>query len=106
MPEITLRQRPLASRTSAIAGPAICLLLLTVVLAYSRGALLALVVGLVFWFVVTPLRLRSASVLAIGGAGAAVVTAWSLSQPALTTDNASLAAPSRRATNSAGCCSP
>jgi tetratricopeptide (TPR) repeat protein len=76
----------------AVASPAICLLLFTVILAYSRGALLALIVGLVFWFVVTPLRLRSASVLSIGAAGAAVVAAWTLAQPALTTDNASLAA--------------
>jgi hypothetical protein len=76
----------------AVAGPAVCLLLFTVILAYSRGALLALIVGLVFWFVVTPLRLRSASVLLIGAAGAAVVAAWTLGQPALTTDNASLAA--------------
>ena len=76
----------------ALAGPAICLLLLTLFLAYSRGAVLALIVGLAFWFIVTPLRLRSASVLAIGAAGAAVVLAWSLSQPALTTTNASLAA--------------
>jgi O-antigen ligase len=76
----------------ALAGPAICLLLFTVVLAYSRGALLALAVGLVFWFVVTPLRLRSAAVLAIGAAGAAIVVVWTLAQPALTTDNATLAA--------------
>ncbi|HEX2702134.1 MAG TPA: O-antigen ligase family protein [Solirubrobacteraceae bacterium] len=76
----------------ALAGPAICLLLFTVVLAYSRGALVALIVGLAFWFVVTPLRLRSASVLLIGAAGAAIVAAWTLAQPALTTDNASLAA--------------
>jgi hypothetical protein len=76
----------------AIAGPAICLLLFTVILAYSRGALLALIVGLVFWFVVTPVRLRSASVLLIGAAGAVVVVAWTLAQPALTTDNAALSA--------------
>jgi hypothetical protein len=76
----------------AVAGPAICLLLFTVILAYSRGALLALIIGLVFWFVVAPLRLRSASVLLIGAAGAAVAAAWTLAQPALTTDNASLAA--------------
>jgi len=76
----------------ALAGPAICLLLFTLMLAYSRGALLALVVGLVFWFVVTPLRLRSAAVLAIGALGAAVVVIWTFAQHALTTDNASLAA--------------
>jgi hypothetical protein len=75
-----------------LSPPAICLLLVTVMLAYSRGSLLALVIGLAFWFAVVPLRLRSAAVLAIGGAGAAIVTAWAFSQSALTTDNASLAA--------------
>lgn len=76
----------------ALAAATLCLLLFTLMLAYSRGALLALAVGLVFWFVVTPLRLRSAAVLAIGGAGAAAVVVWTFAQPALTTDNASLAA--------------
>jgi O-antigen ligase len=76
----------------AVAAAALCLLLFTLMLAYSRGALLALAVGLVFWFVVTPLRLRSAAVLLIGGAGAAIVVVWTFAQPALTTDNASLTA--------------
>ena len=42
-------------------------------LAYSRGALLALPLGLVFWFAVVPLRLRSAVVLLGATAGAAPV---------------------------------
>jgi hypothetical protein len=77
---------------AALAPPAICLLLVTLMLAYSRGSVLALVIGLAFWFVVTPLRLRSASMLAIGAAGAAIVVAWTLAQTALTTDNEPLAA--------------
>ncbi|HUB75579.1 MAG TPA: hypothetical protein VL977_00920, partial [Solirubrobacteraceae bacterium] len=57
---------------AALAPPAICLLVVTVMLSYSRGALLALVLGLAFWFAFVPLRLRSAATLAIGVAGAAV----------------------------------
>ena len=44
------------------------LLLLTLLLAYSRGALAALAVGAVLWFCVVPLRLRGAAVLLVGGA--------------------------------------
>lgn len=76
----------------ALAPPAICLLLVTVMLCYSRGSIVALAVGLAFWFAVVPLRLRSASMLLIGGLGAAVVVVWTFSQSALTTDNAPLAA--------------
>ncbi|MGA2471575.1 MAG: O-antigen ligase family protein [Solirubrobacteraceae bacterium] len=71
---------------AALAPAAVCLLLVTILLAYSRGALLALGVGLALWFVFTPLRLRAAAVLAIGAIGAAPVIAWTFAQPALTTD--------------------
>ena len=49
---------------SAMAYPACGLLLLTLLLAYSRGALAALAVGAVLWLAIVPLRLRGASVLA------------------------------------------
>ena len=45
---------------SALAWPGIALLEVALMQSYSRGALLALAVGLVFWFAVVPLRLRSA----------------------------------------------
>ena len=54
---------------------------------YSRGALLALGVGLVFWFSVTPLRLRGAIVLLGASAGAIPVIAWSFTMTGLTTDD-------------------
>jgi O-Antigen ligase len=75
----------------AIAAAAICLLLYTVMLAYSRGSLLALGLGLAFWFLAVPLRLRGAGVLGLGAAGAALATLWTFSQTALTTDNEPLA---------------
>ena len=48
---------------SALAYPAMGLLLLTLLLAYSRGALVALASGARLWFCLVPLRLRGAAVL-------------------------------------------
>jgi hypothetical protein len=75
---------------SALAYPAIGLLLLTLMLAYSRGALFALALGLVLWFCIVPLRLRGAAVLLTGAAGAGLVVAWDFSRHALSTDSIAL----------------
>jgi O-antigen ligase/polysaccharide polymerase Wzy-like membrane protein len=72
---------------NALAYPALGLSLVTLLLAYSRGALLALAIGLILWFTAVPLRLRSALVLLTGGAGALVVVVWDFSQKSLTTDH-------------------
>src|ERR1019366_1891394 len=63
---------------SALAYPAMGLLLLTLVLAYSRGALAAFAVGLALWFCVVPLRLRG-------------VAAWDFSNHALSAEKVPLA---------------
>jgi tetratricopeptide (TPR) repeat protein len=76
---------------SALAYPAMGLLLLTLLLAYSRGALAALAVGLVLWFCVVPLRLRGAAVLIVGGIGAGAMAAWDFSRHALSAEGVSLA---------------
>jgi len=76
----------------ALAAPVICLLLVALVLSYSRGAVLAAVLGIAFWFAFTPLRLRALAVLAIGGVCAAAVIAWTFAQSALSDDNVALAA--------------
>lgn len=75
----------------ALAYPAMGLALLTLLLAYSRGALAALAVGVVLWLCVVPLRLRGAAVLIAGGAGAGAVAAWDFSQHALSSEGVSLA---------------
>jgi hypothetical protein len=75
---------------SALAYPAIGLLLLTLMLAYSRGALFALAVGLALWFCIVPLRLRGAAVLLTGAACAGLVVAWDFSRTALSTDSIAL----------------
>jgi hypothetical protein len=76
---------------SAMAYPAMGVLLLTLALAYSRGALAALAVGLLLWFCMVPLRLRGAAVLALGALGAGGVAAWDFSTHALNTDRVALA---------------
>ena len=77
---------------SALAYPAMGLMLLTMMLAYSRGALVALVLGLALWFCIVPLRLRGAAVLISGAIAAGGVIAWDFSRHALNSDNISLAA--------------
>jgi hypothetical protein len=71
---------------SALAWPGIALLEVALMLAYSRGALLALAAGLVFWFAVVPLRLRSAVVLLGATAGAAPIVGWAFAMTGLNTD--------------------
>ncbi len=71
---------------AALAYPALGLLIVTMLLAYSRGTLLALAIGLIFWFAVTPLRLRGAAVLLCAAAGAVPVALWAFAREGLTTD--------------------
>jgi O-Antigen ligase len=75
---------------SALAYPATGLLALTLILAYSRGALIALAIGLLLWFCLVPLRLRGAAVLILGGLGAATVAAWDFSTHALSAEGVGL----------------
>ena len=77
---------------NALAWPALSLLLVCLMLSYSRGALAALVLGLIAWFALVPLRLRATVALAAGVIGAAPLVAWAFSQDGLTTDDAPMAA--------------
>jgi len=76
----------------SLAVPGLVVLITTLILAYSRGALLATVIGLATWFVLVPLRLRATLLLAVGTVGAAIPTAWALRHHAITHDSVSLAA--------------
>lgn len=76
---------------NTLAYPALTLVVFTLLLAYSRGALLAAAIACVVWFAVVPLRLRGVTVLAIGTGGALLLTLWAFSQTALTEDQAALA---------------
>ncbi len=77
---------------NALAWPAIGLLLVCLMLAYSRGALVALVLGVGAWFLLVPLRLRALVALAASVLVAGPVIAWAFSQDGLTTDRAPIAA--------------
>jgi tetratricopeptide (TPR) repeat protein len=76
---------------NALAYPALGLLGLTMLLSYSRGALLAAAAGAAFWLLtVKPLRLRAAAVLLVGATGAGVAAAWAFSQGPLSDDRVPL----------------
>jgi O-antigen ligase len=76
---------------SALAYPAMGLLVLTLLLAYSRGALLALAVAVVLWFLLVPLRLRGAAVLLTGAVTAGAIAAWDFHSHALSSETATIA---------------
>ena len=61
-------------------------------LSYSRGALIAGLVGLAVWFVLVPMRLRATLLLGLGAIGGAVASAWAIKHSAITGDNIALAA--------------
>jgi tetratricopeptide (TPR) repeat protein len=79
-----------APGTRALAFPAIGLALVTVALSYSRGALIALVVGLAFWFAFVPLRLRGLAVLLPSAVVAGGLSAWAFADDALSKDRVPL----------------
>ena len=66
---------------NALAFPALGLLLVVaLLLAYSRGSLLALGVGCAFWFALVPLRLRGVAGARDGGLGGLLVGLWAFGQ--------------------------
>jgi O-Antigen ligase len=76
----------------ALTVPAIAVLLTVLMLSYSRGALIAGLIGLGCWFALVPYRLRATLLLALGAIGGAIATAWALKHSAITTGNVALAA--------------
>ncbi len=80
----------LVSRTLAV--PAIGVLVVTIMLSLSRGALVIVAVGMVVWFALVSVRLRAAAVLILGAAGGGAASAWALSNHALSHDFVALGA--------------
>jgi O-Antigen ligase len=76
---------------NALAYPAMGLMIVTLMLAYSRGALAALAIGVAVWMCLVPLRLRGARVLIVGALGAAPIVAWDFSRHALSSDGVAIA---------------
>jgi hypothetical protein len=64
----------------ALAFPATGLLIATLLVTQSRGALVGAAVGGGLWLLLVPLRLRSLVVLIAAGAAAAPVVAWAMSK--------------------------
>jgi tetratricopeptide (TPR) repeat protein len=75
---------------SALAYPALGLLVVALLLAYSRGALLALACGCALWFAIVPLRLRGVAVLATSAFCGGLVAFWAFAENRLSTDNVPL----------------
>lgn len=73
-----------------LAAPALTILFVTVLLAYSRGALIAGAIGIATWVLLAPARLKTVAVLIVPLAGAAVIILWAFGQPNLTTDDVDL----------------
>jgi O-antigen ligase len=71
---------------NALAYPALGIMLLTLLMAYSRGGLLALLIGLAVWFALVPLRLRGVTVLATSAFGAVLAAIWTFAQDGLSKD--------------------
>ena len=74
----------------ALAVPATGVLVAALLLSYSRGALLAAVVGLACWFVLVPLRLRGALILGLGVIGGGAAMLWALGAPGITGNGESM----------------
>jgi hypothetical protein len=70
----------------ALTVPAVALLIVALILSYSRGALLAALIGVGLWFALVPLRLRALMMLALSAAGGAAVTLWALDTHPITHD--------------------
>ncbi len=68
------------------------MLLTVTVLSYSRTSLIVVVIVIGAWLALVPGRLRSVALLALAGAGAAVMAGWALQHSALTGNNIDLAA--------------
>jgi hypothetical protein len=76
---------------NALAYPAMGVLLLTLLLAYSRGALGALAIAAALWFCIVPLRLRGAAVLISGAVCAGAIAAWDFKDHALSSEKIPIA---------------
>jgi len=85
-------RRESSRAVAGLAYAAMGILLLTILLTQSRGALAAVLLVLVGWFVLVPLRLRSAPALLLPGVAVAPVAAWALSRDQFTAPSQSVSA--------------
>ena len=86
-----LGTRPGPVLPAALAHPLLGLLIVTMLLSFSRGSILAALVAVAIWLAVVPQRLKTLAVLLPAAAGAALVTVWAFGNSALTDDRVPLA---------------
>ena len=86
-----LGTREASPRAKALAYPLLGILLVTMLLSFSRGSIMAAAVGVALWLALVPRRLSTLAVLLPSVAAAALVTAWAFGQSALTDDRVALA---------------
>lgn len=77
---------------NALAYPALMLAVATLLMSYSRGALLAFAIGVAAWLLLAPRRLHSILLLGVGGVAGVFVGIWAFANTALSTDDVLLAA--------------
>jgi len=77
---------------SALAFPALAVAVAVVLLAYSRGSIVAAAIACAVWFALSDRRLRAVLVLVVGGGAGVLAALWSFGQDALSEDRVALAA--------------
>src|SRR5919201_4492477 len=70
--------------SSIVAYPLLAIFIVTMLLSFSRGSIIAAVAGVAAWIAIVPLRLRTLALLATSAVAGGAVTAWAFSQSALT----------------------
>lgn len=78
--------------SSIVAYPLLAVFIVTMLLSFSRGSIVAAVVGIAAWIAIVPLRLRSLALLGTSALAGAIVTVWAFSQSSLTDDRIALGA--------------
>jgi tetratricopeptide (TPR) repeat protein len=78
-------------RVDALAWPLLGAFIVSMLLSFSRGSLVAAVVGIAVWLAIVPLRLRTLALLVPAVVAAGAVTAWAFATSALTDDRVALA---------------
>jgi O-antigen ligase len=72
---------------NALAYPIAAVMVLTLLLTYSRGGLAAAAVGIAFWLALSPRRLHSLLVLVVGALGGGIIAVWTFAKADLSTDD-------------------
>ena len=73
-----------------LSAPALTILFVTLMLSYSRGALIAAIVSALVWLALAPVRLKTVATLVVPLVGAAIIVLWAFGQSDLTTDDVDL----------------